>query len=78
MIPSGKKFFSPPTFTVHSLAASWAMIVNSSDASELSLARLSSDSAQAGGLSARLGSALEISEPARLATLSSYEPKLTL
>ena len=37
-----------------------------SDASELSSARFSSDSARAGGFSARLGSAREIFEPARL------------
>ncbi len=49
-----------------------------SDASELSSARLSTDSARARGFSARLGSAREIFEPARLANFGSYEPKLTL
>ena len=39
---------------------------NPSDASELSSALLSSDSAQAGGLSARFGLAREIFGPARL------------
>ena len=48
-----------------------------SDASELSSARLSSDSARARSFSARLGSAREIFEPARLANLASYESKLT-
>ena len=46
-----------------------------SDASELSSARLSSDSARAGGLSARLGSAREIFELACLSKLGTYEPK---
>ena len=53
------------------------LYLNISDASELSSARLSSDSARAGGFSARLGSAREIFEPARLA-FGLYEPKLTL
>ena len=44
--------------------------IETSDASELSSARLSSDSARAGGLSARLGSAREIFRPARLEKLS--------
>ena len=42
------------------------VMVITSDASELSSARFSSDSARAGGFSARLCSAHEIFEPARL------------
>ena len=45
----------------------------SSDESELSSARLSSDSAQAGDFSARLGSAREILGPARLVNFSENE-----
>ena len=40
--------------------------INSSVVSELSSARLSSDSARAGGLPARLGSARAFFEPARI------------
>ena len=50
--------------------------VNISDASELSSARFSSDSARAEGLSARLGSAREIFEPARLAKIGHIRAKI--
>ena len=46
-----------------------------SDASKLSSALLSSDSARAGGFSARLGSAREIFEPARLAKIGLIRAK---
>ena len=44
-------------------------MVNISVATEFSSARLSSDLARAGGLSARFGSAREISKPARVSKI---------
>ena len=50
--------------------------VDSSDVFELSSAWLSSDSARAGGFSARLGSAHELFEPARLAKIGIIQAKI--
>ena len=52
--------------------------ISSSDASELGSAQFSSDSARAGGFSARLGSARAIFEPARLAKFGLVRAKIDL
>ena len=50
--------------------------IKSSDASELSSARFSSDSARARGFPARLGSARDILEPARLPKIGHIRAKI--
>ena len=53
-----------------------APLLINSDASELSSARFSSDTAQAGCFSAWLGSAREIFEPARLSKIGLIRAKI--